>query len=219
MNAPSPHRPHPHGTRRSALVLAAAVLALTSCGVPTGGTPRTVDNDDVPYRLLEPATPSPSSSTGEGVPTRAPVVFWVDDEDLVPEATDEACSERSDSLVEKLLRVLSTGPSEDARAQGRSSVLPTDFGLELITLDDGTAQVGIEPTTSLSAEQLPLAVAQIVMTVSSAPGVRSVVLLDNGTPVRVPLPDGVLVDRPVTPADYREFLPERIRSLDRIGCP
>jgi hypothetical protein len=50
------------------------------------------------------------------------------------------------------------------------------------------------------------AVAQIVLTATSVPGVRAVLLTLAGEPVEVPLPSGELTADPVTAADYEELL-------------
>ncbi|UMG91832.1 GerMN domain-containing protein [Nocardioides sp. TF02-7] len=208
------------GGRRTPVVVVVVAAAATflSCGVPGSGTVRTVDDDEVPYGLLDP--PSPSAPPAPiGGPARAPVVVWTGGERLVPEATGGTCSENPATLVERLLAELVAGPSEETRAAGRSSAVPPDFGLDLVDLRDGTAEIGIEPETPLSAEQLPVAVGQVVLTVTSAPTVRSVVLVDDGEPVQVPLPGGVLTDEPVRASDYAELLPARLRAPGAIGCP
>ena len=205
-------------TARAIRLVAAGVLALTACGVPEGGAVRRVDGDDVPYSLLDRDSSSASPSTGRIV-RLAPAVFWVDHDRLLPETTADSCSAPPSVLVEHLLARLTGGPSEDARAAGRSSALPTDFSLDLVVVDDGIAQIDIDPGTSLSAEQLPMAVAQIVLTVTTAPKVEAVTLVDDGEHVRAPLPGGVLTEGPVRPQDYGEFLPARLRPAESLGCP
>src|SRR5690349_7015445 len=141
----------------------AMALVCTSCGLPAGGDVRTVDDTEVPYRLLEPETPSSAPSAGAGPRPRTPVVLWVSGDRLTPETADGACTEEPEALTERLLGQLTSGPSEEARAAGRSSAVPVDFGLELVGISEGTAEVNIEPSASMSAEQLPLAVGQIVL--------------------------------------------------------
>jgi spore germination protein GerM len=146
-------------------------------------------------------------------------VFWLTSDRLVPEATGDSCADRPELVVQQLLGALVAGPSEQARAARRSSAIPPDSGLDLVSIVDGTVQVAIEPETSLSAERLPVAVGQIVLTVTSAPTVRSVVLVADGEPVQVPLPGGVLTDGPVTGDDYSDLLPDRFRTPRSFGCP
>jgi hypothetical protein len=205
--------------RISAAVAATAMMWLASCGLPGGGETQRIDDDTVPYQLLESAPPAAGSSTKAGEPRRVPVVFWLDGNHLTPEATDDSCADRPDLLVKQLLGGLAAGPSDDARAAGRSSALPSDSGLDLVGIVDGTAEVEIEPETSLSAEMLPVAVGQVVLTITSAPTVQSVALVSDGKPLQVPLPGGVLTDGPVTDEDYADLLPDRYQGQGTFGCP
>ena len=90
---------------------------------------------------------------------------------------------------------------------------------------DGVALVEFDPATSLTADRLPLAMGQLVLTVTSAPGIEAVQVGAAGEAVEVPLPGGALTDRPVTADDYAIFLPERFLGSGRrglstdIGCP
>lgn len=207
-------------TRGRVVVAAlAATLGISSCGLPREGSVRTVDEGDVPYRLLEPESPTVSAEPDAGVPVRAPAVFWVDGERLLPTATGDACTEEPDMLAERLVDTLVAGPSEDARSRGRSSAVAAEFGLEVAGIDGETVTIDIEPHASLSAEQLPVAIGQIVLTVTTIPSVRSVVLTSDGDPLQVPLPDGALTEDPVTAQDYGELLPDRLRGPAAVGCP
>lgn len=220
MRAPrTSHAPDRRGRVVAALlaILTLSMLVTTSCGLPRSGTVRTVDGAEVPYHLLEPDSAA-SPRAASGGTAKAPVVMWVAGQHLVPEATDSDCEGPPEAVVDELLSALTAGPSDETRSDGRSSAVPSDFGLELSDVSGGTAVVSIDPTTSTSAEQLPIAVGQIVLTVTSAPEVRSVVLVSDGAPVQVPLPTGVLVDEPVTAQDYAELLPARLRSEGALGC-
>ncbi|MBZ5740649.1 GerMN domain-containing protein [Nocardioides mangrovi] len=202
----------------AAAVLVAASLTLSACGLPGDGSVHRVDDGEVPYHLLESGSAGAPAAGAAGGPARAPVVFWVAGERLVPEATDDTCGDDPGAVVEGLLHTLATGPSDDARANGRSSAVPPDSGLEMAGLADGVVEVDIEPETSLSADRLPVAVGQIVLTVTSAPGVRSVVLVTDGEPAKVPLPDGALTEGPVTAEDYGDLLPDRLAAHGSFGC-
>ncbi|MDF1605794.1 GerMN domain-containing protein [Nocardioides sp. YIM 152315] len=203
---------------RVAPVLAATAAVLAACGLPGDGSVRAVDDDTVPYRLLESSTPTTPPSSFDSRPGSVPVVFWLAGDRLVPEATDFVCTESPAVLIEGLLDALATGPSEEARSAGRSSAVPPDPGLDLIELADGRVEVDIEPETSLSAERLPVAVGQVVLTLTSAPTVRSVLLVANGKEVKVPLPDGALTNGPVTAEDYADLLPDRLTTPRSFGC-
>jgi hypothetical protein len=178
-----------------------------------------VDDDTVPYHLLDPGASPPRPPAPTEDPGPVPVVFWLAGERLVPDATGVSCGVHPEQLVAELLNALAAGPSDEARAAGRSSAIPPDSGLDLVTLHDATVEVDIEPETSLSAERLPVAVGQVVLTVTSAPTVESVVLVSEGEPVQVPLPGGALTDGPVTAQDYEALLPHRFQGTAGTGCP
>lgn len=215
-------RPPHRGSQRLRWVCSAAVagvLTLTSCGLPRDGTVHKVDDRSVPYRLLESDAPSAGSSTGASEIAHVPVVLWITEDRLVPEATDNRCSDPPVAAVTSLLATLAAGPSDEGRAAGRSSALPPDAGLRLVRMADGTAQVDIEPETSLSAERLPVAMAQVVLAVTSVPSVRAVSFVSDGEPIQIPLPGGLLTDGPVTAEDYAELLPDRFDAPGDLGCP
>jgi spore germination protein GerM len=191
---------------------------LTACGLPGGGAVRRVDDDTVPYRLLETDAPPPSASGGVDDLGRAPVVYWLDNDRLVPEATTGSCSQPPEVLVDELLVSLAAGPPDEARASGRSSAIPSETRLAVVGVEDGTVSVDIDDGTAISAERLPAAIGQVVLTLASAPGIESVLLVSGGQPVQVPLPGGALTAQPVTAEDYVELLPERFRGSGRPGC-
>lgn len=203
---------------RRAACAAAAVLVLTSCGLPGGGSVTRIEDDAVPYGLLEPDADADSAATHGGEPGRPAVIFWLTGDRLVPEATEESCSEDPETLIHSLLLALAAGPDEAARAVGRSSAIPPDAELHLVGIVEGAVEIDIALDTPLSADLLPVAVGQVVLTISSAPTVREVVLAIDGVDVQVPLPGGALTEDPVTFDDYAELLPDRFEVPGRLGC-
>lgn len=201
--------------------------ALSGCGLPGGTDVRTVDDDSVPYRLLEPEEPSDAPTADGAAPRGAPVVFWLRrDLHLVPTASTAACADPTEEVVSDLLDVLESPPDEGERSSGRSSGVPPSSDLDLVEIEDGEALVALRPATSITADRLPLAVGQMVLTVTSAPGVDSVRLSIDGDVVQVPLPGGALTSRSVTADDYAGLVAERfvtgdvpLRLLPGIGCP
>ncbi len=195
----------------------AALVLVPSCGLPDGGSVTRVDDDEVPYGLLESATAPPGTRDDE-VPGLVPVVFWLGANDrLAPERVVVSCAEGPEAVVAHLLDDLAAGPTEEARAAGRSTALPPESRLALAAVNGDTAEVEVDPHTSISPDRLPGAVGQIVLTVTSAPGIRAVALVHDGAPVQVPLPGGALTGDPVTADDYAALVPDRYREA--VGCP
>ncbi|WP_347058862.1 GerMN domain-containing protein [Blastococcus sp. HT6-30] len=179
------------------------VLVVTAaCGVPTGEGPSTIAPSDVPYGLAAPdpaPTAAPSSVPGDG--------GWAylvgADEALVPRARESGTGPTEERL-EELLAALSAGPTEEERAQGLSTALPTGMTLSVAGIDGATATIDLAGAAALSSSRR--AVAQIVLTATSLPGVQAVLLTSRGEPVEAPLPSGALTDAPLLPADYAVFL-------------
>jgi hypothetical protein len=211
----------------SATAAAVAVLLLVpSCGLPRGGSVRTVEDDAVPYRLLDRGTPSPGTPQDDQLAS-VPLVFWLVDEHLVPAAASVSCDGQPEETVEDLLDELASGPAGDARAAGRATAIPPESRLELVEIRDATAQVEVDPESEVSADRLPVVIGQIVLSVTSAPGVDAVALVSDGESVQVPLPGGALTPGPVTPLDYAPLVANRLRDstpsgsglAPRLGCP
>ena len=62
------------------------------------------------------------------------------------------------------------------------------------------------PTQAPSGAASRRAVAQIVLTATSVPGVDAVLLTLDGDPVEAPLPSGELTSAPLTETDYEPLL-------------
>jgi spore germination protein GerM len=180
-----------------------SLLLLAGCGVPLSSPPTAITQ--VPYNLMEPAAP-PTPQTS--VPTRrGPFIYWVNSADrLTPIEAGTTTSDTADAVAEVLPR-LAQGPSEPERLTGLSTALGPDVTLAVNQIVDGRADidVAIGPPAP-TAQRLPLAVGQVVLSLTSIPGVDSVLLTSDGTPIEAPLPDGVLTARPLTAADFTSLV-------------
>jgi hypothetical protein len=202
------------------------LVAATACGLPGDTGVRAVDDDSVPYRLLDPERPAHSATAEGPVPVGVPVVFWLrGDGRLAPTAVATSCADRSEDVVDHLLGLLEVPPDEGARSAGMSSAIPPSSALDVVAVEGSEALVALDPGTSITADRLPLVVGQLVLTVTSAPGVDAVRLSIDGDAVQVPLPGGALTSRAVSADDYASLLPDRY--LDRgepagvvpyVGC-
>jgi hypothetical protein len=182
------------------------LLALAGCGVPTGSPPERIAASDVPYGL---AAPTPSTAPAEPSPAAAddPRVYLVTaQERLVPRGRDVGAGPRADRLSD-LLAELANGPTEEERAEELSTALRPEVTLAVESLDDGVATVDITGAEGAqSSEESRRAVAQIVLTATSLPGIDAVLLTADGEQVEAPLPSGELTSRPLTAGDYAVLL-------------
>jgi spore germination protein GerM len=210
------------------LLAVAVLLTVTGCGLPDEQRNRTVEAASVPYNLLTPPEQGRGDATaGPAVPRGVPVAFWLRRDDrLTPARVGTTCEDPTAEVVEDVLGTLAEPPTSEERSAGWTSAVPPSARLELVALEDGVAVVDLDPVALGDAERLPLAVGQLVLSVSSAPGVDGLRLVTSGETVDVPLPDGALADRPVTADDYVELLPPTLvagtgpaRTLSPdVGC-
>lgn len=189
------------------LVLLAACLALISaCGVPTGGSPRTIAASDVPFGLAEPRPTTAAAPSAEPELDPSRVFFVAGDGRLVGLARDLDGSGPEDRLS-ALVAELADGPTSAERDQELSTALPPDVRLRVVELDGATATIDIEaPAQAPSGAAGRRAVAQVVLTATSVPGIGAVRLTFAGDPVEAPLPSGELTSAALTAEDYADFL-------------
>lgn len=177
--------------------LIAGVLA-AGCGVPADSEAQVVPV--VPYGLLSPSGPAPSTSTSTAA--RGPRVWLVRDDRLEPaEAHPPGPDPGATATV--LLRRLAEGPTEQDRADGLSTAFGPGVELTLSDVSGGHAVVDIRAgDLAPSPSRLPMAVGQLVLTLASVDGIDDVVLTAGGSPIAAPLPGGALTDRPLRDEDY-----------------
>ena len=186
--------------------LGAVLAAMTSCGVPAGAGPSTIPPSDVPYGLAAPA-PRASAAPSSVPRDEAGWVYLVGpDQALVPRARDSGTGSTEERLG-VLLSALAAGPTEQEMARRLSTALPPGVALSVTGIDGATATIDLSGAAPLpSGIASRRAVAQMVLTATSLPGVEAVLLTSDGKPVEAPLPSGALTDAPLLPADYAVFL-------------
>lgn len=189
------------------MLLGAMIVATAAaCGVPSDSP--LVAITVVPYDLLSPASTATTRPTA--LPTRGPFVYLLGgDERLVPIESGAVAGEPVELLTSILSR-LASGPTDEERGRGLSTALGSDVALTLHRLENGRAEIELDAgAQAMPARRLPLAVGQVVLSVTSIPGIDSVVLTNNGTPFDAPLPGGALTDHPLSAGDYQVFVAPR----------
>ena len=89
---------------------------------------------------------------------------------------------------------------------GLGTVLGATVVLSLDELRGGTRGSRSGSRRRIAADQLPLALGQVVLTLTSVPGIERVQLVSGGEPVEMALPGGRLGAEPVTADDYAELV-------------
>ncbi|WP_432537954.1 GerMN domain-containing protein [Kineococcus arenarius] len=200
MRAPAPVG----ATALAAGLLAAGLLA--GCGAPAEGQVREIGPTEVPYGLLDPPPEPTADSSATAEAGSGPRVYFLQGDALLAVPLGTATSDSTDHL-DALLQRLSAGPGRQERADGLSSALGTDVQLRATDLAGGTARVAVTGLAqNIAADRLPLAVGQVVLTATTAPGVDSVQLVRDGKVLEVPLPGGEQTAGPLTAADYTSLV-------------
>ncbi|MEJ2577527.1 MAG: GerMN domain-containing protein [Kineosporiaceae bacterium] len=182
----------------------AALLGLTaplaSCGIPADTAVHTIDPQDVPSVFATSSSPD-SQPPGGGKPE----LYFADATGrlrAVPLRTEHTTTPE---MLQEVLSKLTAGPSATQAADGLSTAVPPAHTLEVADVTDGQA------TLALGGDQLPptdqtTAIAQIVLSATSVPGITGVLLTLDGRPIEAPLLDGALTTRPLTAEDYQPLL-------------
>lgn len=193
-------RPRSRGTR-IAVLAAVAAATLSGCAFSSSGQVRDIDPLSLPPRLLPPPISSIEPSPSTTSPTAR--VYFIAGEDLLEAfRTPQMGSGRS--ALQELLNELTAGPTSSDRRQGLSTALTPATRITVTDLADGLA------TVDLTVDQPPpdqtTAIAQIVLTATSLPGITALNVTINGEAINPPLVGGAQTDRPLTRDDYVALL-------------
>ena len=166
------------------------LLLATACGVPSDDKPRPIPDDRVPFGLLD-VEPAPGLATA--------TVFMVAGDRLYPATRNVPAPLSPDKLFQALLAGV---VPEEASRNIRSAIAPAVRG-SVAEAVGGRLHVDLSAAfpTSTTTEHA-LAVAQIVYTLTSLPGVDSVTFSVLGRPVEVPAGDGTVRSGAVGRADF-----------------
>lgn len=194
--------------RRTSLVLVAALVV--GCG------PRVQDTASplrgVPGELTAPTTTSTTTTSTSIAPTRTTVVetesvqlHFILGESITMVVRQLATPAEPQNVLDSLLAGYPTSLfGTDVR-----SAIPRDLEAT-VTVERGLATVDTAGSllTEISPIDQPLAIAQIVLTLTSRPGIGQVEFLVNGEPQAVPRGGGELApaDEPVAYDDYAMLL-------------
>jgi spore germination protein GerM len=172
---------------------AAALVALTACGLPA---------EDRPRGIAALPTATPSADTRPDRPTQA-TVFLVQDGRV---AGVRRVVPAPAGLAQRLDALLAGATAAEARA-GLRTALPTGVGVATATAARGVAVLELPPElVEAGTEQQILALAQLVFTATELRTISSVRFQVEGEPVAVPRADGSLATEGVGRADYLTLL-------------
>ena len=184
--------------------LALAGAALTGCGVPMDAGPHRLAAGDLPLGLLGPATTTTQAGPRSPRAVAVVQVYLVAHDRLVARSRLIPSPATAGDALGSLL----VGPTLPEAAAGIRSAIPG--GTTLLSVHEAR---GGRATIDLSSEFAQtggpdqiLAIAQVVYTATTLPGVSTVSFELADQPVEVPTANGALVSGPVGPADFSALL-------------
>ncbi len=182
------------------------LLLATACGIPTGGPPVTIAPSEVPYGL---ALTTPTSVAVPSPPPRSdqPRIYLVTADDVLVPRGRAVAEGTLEERLNQLLADLAEGPSSEELDDQLTTALPPEVTLTLAAVDGDIATIEISTgEDSPSERESRRAVGQIVLTATSLPGIRGVLLTRDSEPLEAPLPSGELTSAPLTWENYAALL-------------
>jgi len=171
----------------SCAVLAGVVLC--GCGVPVDNSPTALAKSAVPFGLLEPSAPTPST-TAPLVTVTVQIFLLSSTGQLVAVARNVPVP----AALGAVLGALIDGPTNAEAAAGLQSAVPAQTQVVSTSISSGVAQVDLAGTFGQLVGQAEIdAVAQIVFTATALTGVSAVSFELDGQQVAVPAAGGVEV--------------------------
>jgi spore germination protein GerM len=169
------------------------VVVLSSCAVPSNGSYQQVSSADIPFGLDAPQTTIPQTTTTvsdltstESLPIAVsePIdLFFISNSRIIKVQRNVASPANPSQALSSLVE----GPSTSPEFVGLRTALPTTFTAK-VDVTRGVAQVDATRAflNSLSGLDQKLAIAQIVLTLTSRPGVGQVLFSVEGKFISVP---------------------------------
>lgn len=204
--------------KRSLLVAVAGLvtaLTLVGCGVPIERTDHPVSADELGFQPREEVTsttssvpPSVLSSTTTTILEAIyPLdVYWIDGVHLLPVRRTS-----TEATLASAIESLRAGPDQGETASGLRSAIASPAMIVSAEVRSGRATVVLDRSfLTLPGNEQVLAVAQIVYTVTVAPGIGQIDFQLDGRPLPVPRGDGQPSAGSVSRDDYVSMVPDRI---------
>ena len=191
------------------------LAVVSSCVVPSSGSYQQVASDDIPFGLNAPQTTIPQTTTTipdiiatDSLPVAVsePIdLFFISNSRIIKVQRNVA----SPANPAQALSSLVEGPSTSPEFVGLRTALPTTFAASVDVIR-GVARVDATRAflNSLSGLDQKLAIAQIVLTLTSRPGVGQVLFSVDGKLISVPRGrgDSVASGVAVTFDDYSSLI-------------
>jgi len=181
------------------------LIALSSCAIPSDGEFQPIPDSEVPYELSSARTTLPPNAAttvpGSHTSTEPTDAYFISNSRVLKIVRLVAAPAGPDQA----LATLSALDTQDPALAGLRTAIPKSFSAT-VTVERGVASVdstrGLLDT--LSPLDQRLAVAQIVLTLTSRPGIGQVLFSVDGVPTGVPRGRGDLAG-PLTPVTFDDY--------------
>lgn len=180
--------------------VAVILVALAGCGVGTEDEASPLSDAEVPFGLLQPAE---TTSPRQG-PDTVPVALYFVKGDRLEPVIREVPGEATPEVV---LAAMVDGPTPAEARAGLEARLSDPQSIVGVSVSRGVATVDLAPSSALRSDDQPLAVAQIVFTLTAQPGIGRVGFTIDGEPVEVPDGSGALTSAAVAREDFSSLAP------------
>lgn len=187
------------------LVAAAAALALAGCGydsgVKDGGPVTTVGGTVTTPSTDTTDTTAPDQTTTTAAETVDVLVYFMQGEYLAPVRRHVPATKE---VAKAAMQELIAGPTGEEKAADFGTTIPDKTLFLGVALNDSVATVDLSKeyesgggTMSMSAR-----LGQVVYTLTQFPSIESVLFKLDGKPIEVFSGEGLILDHPLTRADY-----------------
>jgi spore germination protein GerM len=176
-----------------------AVMLIAGCGLSAQAAP-------------QPAQPPPGLHLGQTQPPdttdsgRTPEYLYFVKDGMVRRVARHVTTAPS---VSQIVHDLLAGPDADESAAGYTSALLGDRLVDAVQVTNKQATVALSaPMSDAGRNDVVLAYAQLVCTLTSLPPISGVTFTSGGAPISVPRGDGSLSQGgvPLTSADYTDLI-------------
>ena len=191
--------------RSTVLIVALVVALLTACGIPQDQEPTTTPGGVV-MPAVAPSNAAPPDGPADPSPAEpALAVFLVRADQL-----EEVVRGAPGGDLTRTLGVLLAGPTEAELMSGLRTAISPETELRSARREGDTAVVDLSAAfVEVGGQEQILAVAQVVLTATTVPGVSRVRFLLEGEAVEIPRADGTLSSESLGAADYEGLLAGR----------
>ena len=189
--------------RRNVLTVASIMAALTLAAVVGCGiTPESTSEPIQPPPGIAVTTPS---QTPDATPSgQTPEYLYLVKNDNLVRITRHMTNTPT---IDSVLKDLFAGPDDTETAAGYTSALLGPSVVNSVKTNGGQAVVALAaPVADDARNDIILAYAQLVCTLTALPQITGVTFTNNGQPTSVPRGDGSLSALPLTAIDYADLL-------------